>query len=378
MSQSSWPNRGQYAEVITHPGNFLSDPVLKKAATALNASGLPLPWSGQFAVVFRLSIGNHKWALRCFTSPVSDQQERYAALSQALHTSGKLACLVDFDYFPKGILVNGVWYPLLRMEWAEGQTLDRVVEQQVTARNRDGLRRMAETFREMVRDLASRHIAHGDLQHENILVCAGKFRLVDYDSTFVPALRGRMSLETGLSHYQHPDRGAKDFNERLDAFSTLVIYLSLRALAIDPNLWQRFHDDKNLIFKENDFKPGQSPLLQELKQNADLEIRTLAAALEKACRGAVAAVPTLEEVLKKPEPRPASVPAPDWAKLANPLPRPQPGPSGPRKEKDTLPSWLDPLQPAKPSTSQKTTRRKRKSSDQKPPWMDGNDPHKGK
>src|SRR5438477_81764 len=55
-------------------------------------------------------------------------------------------------------------------------------------------------------------LAHGDLQHGNVLLVPGstpqslKLKLIDYDGMWVPALAGRPSGEVGHANYQHPQR----------------------------------------------------------------------------------------------------------------------------------------------------------------------------
>src|SRR5438034_11486371 len=66
-------------------------------------------------------------------------------------------------------------------------------------------------------------MAHGDLQHGNILVRGGSIHLVDYDGMWVPALKGRHATETGHRAYQHPERSEQDYGQEIDRFSVLVI-----------------------------------------------------------------------------------------------------------------------------------------------------------
>src|SRR5437667_53761 len=82
----------------------------------------------------------------------------------------------------------------------------------------------------LVRHLEAAQVAHGDLQHGNILVRGGSIQLVDYDGMWVPALRGRKATELGHRAYQHPERSEQDYGQEIDRFSALVIYLSLPAL----------------------------------------------------------------------------------------------------------------------------------------------------
>jgi len=93
-------------------------------------------------------------------------------------------------------------------------------------------------------------------------------RLVDHDGIFVTKMAGWTASEVGHQHYQHPRRNATHFDEKLDNFSSLVIYLSLISLAERPALWQEHHDE-NLLFTKQDFAdPASSQLF---KRSASLD-----------------------------------------------------------------------------------------------------------
>jgi hypothetical protein len=71
-------------------------------------------------------------------------------------------------------------------------------------------------------------IAHGDLQHGNIILVPGKkdnslmLKLIDYDGMFIPPLAGSPKGEVGHAAYQHPERlrtGA--FHTEVDRFRSL-------------------------------------------------------------------------------------------------------------------------------------------------------------
>jgi hypothetical protein len=59
-------------------------------------------------------------------------------------------------------------------------------------------------------DLERRKLAHGDLQHGNIMIAESGVELVDYDGMFVPAFAGTAATEGGVPSYQHPNRSAVD------------------------------------------------------------------------------------------------------------------------------------------------------------------------
>jgi hypothetical protein len=319
-SPAPWPSPGDYSAAIQNPHNCFVDPELNRGRATTNHLGLPIGASGNFAVVYQLQSGARMFAVRCFIRPVTNQQQRYDALSQHLRGFW-LPALVDYAYLPQGIRVRGQWYPIVRMEWIAGKQMHQYIEDHL--RQGQTLDRLAAQWRGVVAGMRGAHTAHGDLQHGNILADSqGQLRLVDYDGFFIPALQAHPPGEVGHPNYQHPERLQKGYYaENADAFAALVIYLSLLALRTDPSLWT-LHTGENLLFLANDFtQPGHAPVWRRLQGSVDPEVRRLAAALEGFCRRPVAAVPDLETVIQgllervvatsshRSSPAPSSVPS---------------------------------------------------------------------
>lgn len=113
---------------------------------------------------------------------------------------------MEFEYLPQGVKVDEFWYPALKMEWVEGETLLQWLE--ANYQDRKSIRAAIGRFKDLMRELATAGVAHGDLQHGNILVAPdGTLRLVDYDGLYVPALSGMPGAESGHRNYQSPLRG---------------------------------------------------------------------------------------------------------------------------------------------------------------------------
>src|SRR2546426_333969 len=189
----------------------------------------------------------------------------------------------------------------------------------------------------LVRQLEAAQVAHGDLQHGNILVRGGSIPLVDYDGMWVPALRGRHATETGHRAYQHPERSGQDYGQEIDRFSALVIYLSLAALERDVTLWERFHTGDNLIFVREDFQQlGRSAIWQQLRRIGSREIDQLAAAVAAMVQQHPMKVGNLDSVPKNPPSNPASPKPPTSIPASSPAQRvaPKPLPTPP------VPSWM--------------------------------------
>jgi hypothetical protein len=294
---TNYPTPSDYQEALQAPEVAFADPDLQGATPRTNALGLPQPITGSFAAIFPVTTETGaRYAVKCFLTEEPAQQDRYEAVADALGAIDHDA-FVEFAYQPDGIQVGGDAYPLLKMEWAEGTTLNRFVEAHLD--QPDVLDRLADTWADLMTDLETMALAHGDLQHGNVLVeTAGeavRLRLVDYDTVYVPALEGRASTEVGHRNYQHPDRTDADFGPTLDRFAGLVIYTALRACAVRPELWMQYDTGENLLFRDADFyTPEDSPLFDALAQTEPLS--DLADALRTACYVEPADVPPLAAV----------------------------------------------------------------------------------
>ncbi len=290
------PTREAYTAAMQNPGQRFLDPELSAGRTLRKGSGQPVVYSGQFASVYRLVGNRRERAVRCFVSEAPDRQQRYRAMSDylcMLHPPG----FVDFEYLDRELLVGGERHPVVKMDWAEGETLDKYVG---ANRNDAGaMRDLSRRWLALMTALQDLPIAHNDLQHGNVIVApSGEIRLVDYDGVFVDTFQGQPSPELGHRNYQHPARTARDYDRNIDNFPALVIHLSLAAVGSDPTLWDRFHNGDNLLFTRKDLEnPGATPLWSALASCPDPTVRKLTTELRRYCRLPVAQVPSPGQVL---------------------------------------------------------------------------------
>jgi aminoglycoside phosphotransferase (APT) family kinase protein len=284
-----WPTPIQYQDAVSDPARSLLDPELSTSVVAARGPfGAPQPIAGQFAHVYHLRQPDGRdWALRLFLREAADRSQRYAAISRHLNALGALRPLVPFTYVEQGLRVgDGAIYPLVKMDWVEGKPLHLAIEERL--HEQGALAALAERFLALVYSLEETRIAHGDLQHDNLLVDAatGAVRLIDYDGMFVPELSGRRAAELGHPAYQHPARDRTHYSIALDRFSALVIYASLTILRFEPTLWYRLHNGDNLIFRAPDYSsPANSRafrMVREAAWRSPEAVRALAA-VELAC-----------------------------------------------------------------------------------------------
>lgn len=327
----NWPNHTDYQDAIQNPASCFQDDELRAATVVNDFLGMPKVMSGNFASVYELITANQKhYAIRCFVRPVTNHQVRYNLLTRHLQ-SVSLDCLVGFEFILKGIKLRNEWYPIVKMDWVTGVPMHIYIEEHV--KEPETMLRLAQQWRQMMKGLRDNKIAHGDLQHGNVMCLPdGQFRLVDYDGMYVPAFGQTRSPELGHANYQHPRRTPDYYELAIDNFAALVIYTSFLALAREPELWAKFHTGDNLILQASDFKdPHNSPALQCLKRSPDEQVQKLATVIERACIWPIAQVPDFEDALNSlasgnlPGPAPVAPAAetiPDWLKSAEIEPAP--------------------------------------------------------
>ncbi|WP_433539816.1 hypothetical protein ACQP10_24985 [Streptosporangium sandarakinum] len=273
-----FPSGGEYVEALQNPRLCFNDPELKTATPQLDTLGRPRPISGNFASVFSLTtMSGDRYAIKCFTREVPDQEKRYLAVSNHLRTL-PYTWKVGFDYQSRGIMVAGRWYPVLKMEWVEAVGLIHWIENHFG--DQTAMLGLADRFAELVADMEKAGVAHGDLQHGNLLVTdSGALKLVDYDGMYVPSLSGLPATEKGHRHYQSPHRMGTEFGPALDRFSVWLIYLSLVAIAMDPSLWRSLHDrdGEYLLLAEEDLTDVQgSARMSSLVGHGAVDVHRLA------------------------------------------------------------------------------------------------------
>ena len=301
----NWPLAADYSMMLQNPQLAFKAAHLRQATIARDKHNLPLGLAGSFAVVYRATLPDGRdIAVRAFTSPNSERTQRYSAIYRYLQHHRLAQYIVDFEYMEKGIRsTDGKFYPLVTMEWVSGATLYEWVHAQCSKRNSTNLRSLAQKWIDLVQHLEDARIAHGDLQHGNVLVCNQlDLMLVDYDCMCVPDLIGRRNLEIGVEPYQHPDRNPDTkLSLQLDRFSAIFIFVALRALAAQPQLWQDFvlrDTYEKLLFRKSDFEaPENSLLCKALASSPDSEVPRLFESLTQLYHEDIGRIPSLREFL---------------------------------------------------------------------------------
>ena len=279
--------QSDYKDSLQNPDTAFRDPDLKQSQAERSPMGVPRARSGAFASVYKMTGPKGTVALKLFNFPNEDRALRYQSVSDYLEKElgpKKPPCVVKFQYHLQGIRVGKGWYPTLTMAWVKGVSLGEWVRQTVERKVPDlaAVRKMSESWAALVQQLQDSKIAHGDLQHDNVLVVNDQTVLVDYDGMCVPALdpadpkQKLEQLEFGKPAYQHPARAEQRLSGNLDHFAAWVILIAMRAIAADPQLYVKHvlkTENENLLFTPHDmWMPDKSILWPELMRCKDPEV----------------------------------------------------------------------------------------------------------
>lgn len=247
---------------------LILDGFIKNGKFETDSRGRLKMFAGGFTVVFPTIVNGEKWGLRCWHNDLGNLRSHFEILSEELN---KLKCpyFCDFVYEDEGILVNGLKYPTTRMRWVDGLDIKKFLCEHRGEKIR--LKKLATRFLKMACDLHQLGIAHGDLQHGNILVDKNdNLFLIDYDSMYLPTLKGQGDIIAGLKGYQHPRRADNiNASEKLDYFSELIIYTSIVGVAERPEFVEKYNleDSEQMLFSPDDFIDiEKSDIFRDLKE----------------------------------------------------------------------------------------------------------------
>ena len=144
----NYPQAFEYNEVIQNLRLAFLDPDLQEGQVTQTPLGLPRALSGGFALTYEVKSKGKTYAVRCFHREVGSAQQRYKAISKAL-TSLSSGYFVDFDFQPDGIRVGGKFYPIVKMNWATGDTLGVYISKHL--KNKDRIEALRKGFRNLAR-----------------------------------------------------------------------------------------------------------------------------------------------------------------------------------------------------------------------------------
>ena len=268
----NYPLISEYKEAIKSAEDNFNE--LSNLRPVLDEDGEPVMTSGNFAVVFKMKDEQtgKLHAVKCFLKEQEGRAESYELISEELKKTDT-PYLLHVKYIDKELFVDTAQsdeseFPILIMDWVEGETLSSVLSSISNSISVNSyfwteeeenkalfeLRCLPSNFIRMAAWLVKQPFAHGDIKPDNIIIKPdGTFVLVDYDGMFVPSMQGMDKMYTGTPNFRHPSKSSKTLNKDVDNYAISVIALSLCALSLKPELIER-NSDNCIISEEEVFK----------------------------------------------------------------------------------------------------------------------------
>lgn len=241
-----------------------------RCVEANNAFGVEM-YSGGFCQSYPIYKGGIKKCLRLW----HDDDARKMFIDHIISISDyfskhNVKYTIQFKYDKRALLLsdNSV-IPGVVMDWINGLRLIDYVRKNY--RNSYLIRKITDSFYDMVKYMNDNGYAHGDLSGDNIIVKdSGQLCLVDYDTFYIEGYTKKVKPSTaGLPCYQHPNRNKLPFiSKTMDYYSQQVIYLSLLVIAEAPYL---FNEDfeRGLLFQDEDMLSAERFKRSEIHKKVD-------------------------------------------------------------------------------------------------------------
>lgn len=221
---------------------------------------------GANSIVFKMydRMSKKYYALKCYTNidsriynrlqsvsqKIKDQKSKYLVKFQVINNA------IDSNYFNKIIGEENSSYPVILMDWIEGDTLYKFLYKNDLSK--ENYEKVIRNFSKMSSWLLEQNFSHGDLSPQNILITSdNNIKLVDYDNvifkneTDIPSFISNLKDE----NFYNPVVPCAKFEDNIDNFALVSLWISLiYKFETVSRCRAKYFYAYNWFFKKEDFK----------------------------------------------------------------------------------------------------------------------------
>lgn len=233
----SLPNKYDYLEAVIFRENLL---FLKKN-DILEYDGIYK--EGAFCVVFQMCINGEKYAIRCWKCLSENNKQKLCRRMKLVSNwiNDHLPIYMHkFYLFENGIKTKKGIQPVSVMKWHDDSNLKEYLS--MNFNQPQILKKISDSFVAMVSFFHNLHVAHGDMNMDNIRVSTnGTLYIIDYDTFYIPTMGKEIDDQKGESGFQHHARKSNMYlSEYIDYYSEYVIYITIRTFMKYPEIRKLF------------------------------------------------------------------------------------------------------------------------------------------
>ena len=287
-----WPTRYDYDIALENLAENMLDPELRQGKLERSRTGQIVHRGRPGTRLYRIDNS----MIRCFCDSEEEAEddiiERYQKLSDFWQKNAtRISALIPIYYVKKGLIVDFFKYdeisgetvtfletrvvPFIKMPFIRALPLNGFIA--INHQNSQKMRQLSDAWVRMISEMEVIPMAHGDLDLTNVLVVDESSRgivtlkLIDYDNVWIPefASSNYQLLEYGHESFQHSAffGSLQVFNETIDHFASLIIYISLQVLIDYPELYEKWNlNDHRLLFTPSDYQAEQRGLSGRISQ----------------------------------------------------------------------------------------------------------------
>jgi eukaryotic-like serine/threonine-protein kinase len=268
-----------------------------------DSSGAPIYAAGKNSFVFKASIDGEIVACKCYTSNKYSQLNDLKKVADFINQH-QFDWMIPFSVNSKPLKIikeNGTYFDsaILLMPWVEGETLELYIKTLCKDQDAAGIHKLFLSFVKFANKVHASDVSHGNITPANIMITEkGNLILINHNTFSYNEETAPLGQFGWTPAYQHPSRKISRPEIHADHFSILILAISLKALSLEPELYQIYNSSNGLLFTVADFRNiAESEIFKALSKIEDKHLQKMLYLLKVIIGNNCGEIPQLEKYL---------------------------------------------------------------------------------